>query len=49
MTDLLNPALIQEVMEAFFVCVGAGLATSGIITALSWVVSFALRLVHKMT
>ena len=47
MTDLLNAALIQEIMEVFIFCVAAGIAVSCIITALAWAITTVLRLVHK--
>lgn len=47
MTDLLNAALIEEIISLFAQAVFCGLALSCITTALSWAIVTILRLVHK--
>ena len=48
MTDLLNPAIIQEVAELLVLAIGAGLALSCIASALSWSVLSVIKLMHKL-
>lgn len=48
MTDLLNPAIIQEVVELLVLSIVCGVSLSCIATALSWSVISVIKLLHKL-